>query len=77
MLYLSELTIDDKAELITIMGPSHAKKRLSDLGLTPGTKIQIRRKAAHRGPIVIQFRGGTLVIGYKLASKIQIKKYHD
>lgn len=61
------------AVFISIAGGWQAAKRLSDLGLVPGTKIKILRKASVSGPIEIELRRSKLVIGKGLASKILVK----
>lgn len=73
-IYLTDLTSNDTAEIIAIAGDKDARKRLSDLGLIPGTSIIVLRKAPYSGPIKIKFRGATLVIGYSLAKKIKVNK---
>lgn len=71
---LTDLQEGNTAGVVAILGGKSSSKRLADLGLTPGTKIKILRKAPYSGPIEIQFRHSRLVIGYGLASKIQVEK---
>ena len=47
-----------------------ATQRLSGMGITPGTEIQVLSQAPFRGPIQILVRGTRLAIGYGLAMKI-------
>lgn len=72
-LFLSNLEPNQKGEIISIVGGSMATKRLADLGLMPGTKIKVIRKAPFSGPIKIEVRGSRLVLGRGLASKILVK----
>lgn len=74
---LIKLKPNENAEVVSILGGKGASKRLFDLGLTYGTKIKTLRKALGRGPVEIEFRGTRLVIGYGLASKIQVKKLYE
>jgi len=74
-LFLINLKPDEDAELISILGGQMVTKRLADLGLTPGTKIKVLRKASFFGPIEIEVRGSKLVLGRGIASKILVKKY--
>lgn len=76
-IYLIKLKPNENAEVVSILGGKGSSKRLFDLGLTHGTKIKLLRKALGRGPVEIQFRGSRLVIGYGLASKIQVKKLYE
>lgn len=53
-----------------IRGDSKLLRRLYDLGLTPGTKIKILRKAPLNGPLEILVRGARLAIGSEIATNI-------
>lgn len=72
--HLTHLKRNETAEIISVLGGTNANKRLSDLGLIHGTKVKLLRKAPYKGPIEIQFRSTRLILGYGLASKIQVKK---
>jgi len=74
-LFLINLKPNEDAELISILGGQTINKRLADLGLTPGTRIKVLRKAPFFGPIEIEVRGSKLVLGRGVASKILVKKY--
>jgi len=74
-LFLINLKPDKDAELISILGGQMVTKRLADLGLTPGTKIKVLRKAPFFGPVEIEVRRSKLVLGRGIASKILVKKY--
>lgn len=71
--FLINLKPSEIAEIISVAGGWMATKRLADLGLTPGTKVKILRKAPFWGPIEIEVRGSKLVLGRGLASKIIVK----
>jgi len=45
-------------------------KRLTDLGLTPGTEITVIQAAPFNGPLEIAVRGSRLAIGRGMANKI-------
>ena len=47
-------------------------KRLSDLGLTPGTQVTVVKSAPFNGPIEICVRGSRLAIGRGMASRILV-----
>jgi len=74
-LFLINIKSGEDAEIISILGGQMVNKRLSDLGLTPGTKIKVLRKAPFWGPIEIEVRGSKLVLGRGLASKILVKRH--
>ena len=45
-------------------------KRLTDLGLTPGTKVTVIQAAPFNGPLEVVVRGSRLAIGRGMANKI-------
>jgi Fe2+ transport system protein FeoA len=48
-------------------------KRLTDLGLTPGTKVTVIKSAPFHGPLEINIRGSRLAIGRGMASRIIVE----
>jgi ferrous iron transport protein A len=48
-------------------------RRLSEMGLTPGCEITLKRKCSFRGPIEIEVRGVALALGYGLSSQILVQ----
>jgi Fe2+ transport system protein FeoA len=54
-------------------------KRLSDLGLTPGTKVTVVKSAPFKGPLEVTVRGSRLAIGRGMASRIlvDVKNEHQ
>ena len=47
-------------------------KRLTDLGLTPGTKVTVIKSAPFNGPLEISVRGSRLAIGRGMAGRILV-----
>ena len=54
-----------------VMG-ARCAKRLSDLGLTPGTKVTVVKSAPFSGPLEVCVRGSRLAIGRGMASRILV-----
>ncbi|MEM3711983.1 MAG: FeoA family protein [Thermoproteota archaeon] len=52
------------------------KKRLMDMGITPGTKITVVKSAPFQGPLEVIVRGYRLAIGRGMAEKIFVKVEH-
>ena len=52
-------------------------KRLTDLGLTPGTKITVIQAAPFNGPLEVFVRGSRLAIGRGMANKIFVDIERD
>ena len=58
-------------ERIELAGPT--KRRLIEMGITPGTKVYVRKRAPLGDPIEIMLRGYTLTIRGEDAMRIFIK----
>jgi ferrous iron transport protein A len=54
---LSECRIGKKARVTALLLGESRRKRIMDLGLMPGTEVQVVRKAPLGDPIVVQVRG--------------------
>lgn len=63
------------SELIvkSIMAGFGAKRRLAQLGLIPGAIIKKKRQAPFHGPVEIEVKGSSLVIGRGIANKVFVE----
>jgi DtxR family Mn-dependent transcriptional regulator len=50
------------------------KKRLMDMGLTPGTEVLVVKSAPFHGPLEISVRGSRLAMGRGMAKRIFVVK---
>ncbi len=57
---LSELSPGEEGVISKILGKSRALRRLMDMGLTPGSRIKVVRKAPLGDPIELEIRGYNL-----------------
>lgn len=48
------------------------RKRLEDLGLTPGTLVRVVKSAPFNGPVELQVRGSRLALGRGMAERILV-----
>ena len=62
-----------KATVTHTSGGLGVVRRLSEMGLTPGCEIMMKRKCSFRGPIEIEVRGVALALGYCLSSQILVQ----
>ncbi len=69
---LTGLNIGAQATIDFIRGGRKASQRLADMGLTPGTEIEVVNIAPFGGPIEILVRESRLVLGRGLANKVFI-----
>jgi DtxR family transcriptional regulator, Mn-dependent transcriptional regulator len=71
---LSLLKEKQEATIAFIRGDNKALRRLTDMGLTPGTKIKISRIAPLKGPVEITVRGSRLALGDAIACNVFVEK---
>ena len=73
MMPLTMVTPGERVRMVAIRGGHTVRKRLADLGLTPGTVLQIVQ-ADGRGPLIIAFKNDArLALGRGMAHKIQVE----
>ena len=70
---LHDLRPGQAGEIVSIDTGFHAKRRLEDMGLTPGTRIRVLRVAPFGGPIEILVRGSRLAIGRGMSRRILVE----
>ena len=68
---LLHLRVGMKGVIARIDGGRGACKRLNELGLIPGTQIEMVNNI-HNGPVMIKVKGSKLAIGRGLAKKVLI-----
>ena len=71
---LSELKIGSSALITDVGGDSALRRRLLDMGLTPKTKVMVRKVAPLGDPIELYLRGYELTIRKDDAANIQIEE---
>ncbi|MEA3408282.1 MAG: ferrous iron transport protein A [Chloroflexota bacterium] len=62
-----------RVKVVAIHGGGRVRKRLGDLGVTPGTELQIVQSGG-RGPILLAFKDDArLALGRGISLKIQVE----
>ncbi len=59
---LSEFAIDESGVVVKVEAESKIKRRLFDMGVTPGAEIYLRKKAPLGDPLEITLRGYELTL---------------
>ncbi len=59
---LNELNIGETGQVIKVEGEGKVKRRLFDMGVTPGTSIYLRKKAPLGDPLEVTVRGYELTL---------------
>jgi ferrous iron transport protein A len=73
MMPLTMATPGEDVKLIAVRGGQRVRKRLADLGLTPGTVLQVVQADAW-GPLIVAFKDDArLALGRGMAHKMMIE----
>lgn len=71
---LDQLGVGKTGTIRTVGGEGALRRRLLDMGLTPNTRVMIRKVAPMGDPIEIHLRGYELTIRLEEAQKIGIEE---
>lgn len=74
---LDELEIGKSGVITAVNGEGALRRRLLDMGLTPKTKVMVRKVAPMGDPIEIHLRGYELTIRIDDAKDIEIERVAD
>ena len=70
---LTSLLDGQKGIVHSIGGGRGASQRLTDLGLTPRTEVEVVKSAIFHGPLMVLVRGTKLAIGRGMAAKVFVR----
>jgi Fe2+ transport system protein FeoA len=70
---LSEIPIGQVVQVTRVAGESSVRRRLMELGLVPGTRVELLRVAPLGDPIELLVRGASLSIRKAEASAIEVQ----
>ena len=73
MKLLSQLTIGERGTVVAVNGEGAIRRRLFDMGITPGAEVYLRKKAPLGDPIEIAIRGYELTLRKAEAAHVEIK----
>ncbi len=59
---LSELKIGERGKILSVSGGGAVRRRLFDMGVTPGAEVTLRKKAPLGDPLEITVRGYELTL---------------
>ena len=71
---LDQLPIGQEARILTVGGQGALRRRLLDMGLTPHTKLMVRKVAPMGDPIELHVRSYELTLRLDDAKKIEIEE---
>ncbi|MDR0652200.1 MAG: ferrous iron transport protein A [Synergistaceae bacterium] len=70
---LDKLEIGRNARILSVTGQGALRRRLLDMGLTPGTEVTVCKAAPMGDPIELELRGYSLSLRLEDASGIEVK----
>ena len=73
MKLLSQLSIGERGTVTAVNGEGAIRRRLFDMGITPGAEVYLRKKAPLGDPIEIAIRGYELTLRKAEAAHVEIK----
>lgn len=77
MTTLEEIKPGQGGIIDTISGEGPLRRRLLDMGLTPNTKVTVRKVAPMGDPIELALRGYVLTLRKEDAAKITLKEVSE
>lgn len=72
MMTLNQLAVGKSAVIKAVGGEGALRRRLLDMGLTPKTRVSVRKVAPLGDPIELSLRGYELTIRLEDAQKIEV-----
>jgi Fe2+ transport system protein FeoA len=73
MKLLSQLSIGESGIVLAVNGEGAIRRRLFDMGITPGVEVYLRKKAPLGDPMEISLRGYELTLRKAEAALVEIK----
>lgn len=70
---LSEFTVGESGKIKSVTGEGKIRRRLFDMGVTPGAELIMRKKAPLGDPIEITIRGYELTLRKSEASCVEVE----
>ena len=70
---LSEFTAHESGKIVSVTGEWKIRRRLFDMGVTPGAELTMRKKAPLGDPIEITIRGYELTLRKVEAACVEVE----
>ena len=70
---LSDFTVGESGTIKSVSGEGRIRRRLFDMGVTPGAKLLMRKKAPLGDPIEITIRGYELTLRKGEAACVEVE----
>ncbi len=70
---LNEFTVGESGKIKAVTGEGKIRRRLFDMGVTPGAEITMRKKAPLGDPIEVTVRGYELTLRKSEAACVEVE----
>ena len=70
---LSEFSVGEKGKIAAVNGEGRIRRRLFDMGVTPGAEVTMRKRAPLGDPIEITIRGYELTLRKTEAACVEVE----
>ena len=70
---LSDFTVGESGKIVKVTGEGKLRRRLFDMGVTPGAELTMRKKAPLGDPIEITLRGYELTLRKTEAACVEVE----
>lgn len=70
---LSEFTVGESGKIVSVNGERKIRRRLFDMGVTPGAELTMKKKAPLGDPIEVTIRGYELTLRKTEAACVEVE----
>lgn len=70
---LSDFAIGESGKIVKVNGEGAIRRRLFDMGVTPGIEITLRKKAPFGDPLEVTLRGYELTLRKSEATCVEVE----
>ncbi|MCD8286944.1 MAG: ferrous iron transport protein A [Clostridia bacterium] len=70
---LSEFTVGESGRIVKVAGEGKIRRRLFDMGVTPGAEVTMKKKAPLGDPIEVTLRGYELTLRKVEAACVEVE----
>ncbi len=70
---LSDFTVGQSGKIVKVNGDGKIRRRLFDMGVTPGAEVMLRKKAPLGDPIEVNLRGYELTLRKVEAACVEVE----
>ncbi len=71
---LSDFTVGESGKIKAVTGEGKIRRRLFDMGVTPGAEVRMRKKAPLGDPIEVTLRGYELTLRKVEAACVEVEQ---